>query len=144
MARNDIKYFFWGLKRKNNQVRYKLETYNRLKLLSKKSSMNSEHFTKDNFEEKVIKSTIPVMVDFWATWCGPCRMAGPVIDQLVKQYKDRLVVGKVNVDEEKELAQKYGVMSIPTVVFFKAGKEVERTVGFPGKEEYEEVIKKLL
>jgi len=106
--------------------------------------MSCQHFTKDNFEEKVIKNSLPVMVDFWATWCGPCRMAGAVIDKLAQQYKDKLAVGKVNVDEEQELAQKYGVMSIPTVIFFKAGKELERIVGFPGKDGYEGVIKKLI
>jgi len=106
--------------------------------------MSAIHFKKDDFEEKVIKSKRPVMVDFWAIWCGPCKMAGPVVDELAKEYKGKAVIGKVNIDEEQELAQKYGVMSIPTIIIFKDGKEVERKVGFPGKQGYEEMIKKLL
>ncbi len=105
--------------------------------------MAAVHFAKDNFA-KTLKEDKPVMVDFFATWCGPCRMAGPVLDELAKEYKDKVVIGKVDVDEEKDLAQQYGVMSIPTVIVFKEGKEVERITGFPGKEGYEEVIKKLI
>lgn len=106
--------------------------------------MTAIHFKKEDFEEKVIKSKKPVMVDFGAPWCAPCRMAEPVIDELAKEYKGKAVIGKVNIDEEQDLAGKYGVMSIPTVIIFKEGKEVERKVGFPGKEGYEEMIKKLL
>lgn len=83
------------------------------------------------------------MVDFFGEWCPPCRLAGPVIDELVKEYKGKMVVGKVDVDQNQELAQKLGVMSIPTVIFFKDGKEVERVVGFPGKAGYEKIIKKI-
>ena len=85
--------------------------------------------TAENFEEVVLKSTKPVVVDFWATWCGPCKMMGPVIDQLADELAATAVVGKVNVDEEQELAMRYGVMSIPTVIFFKDGKEIDRKVG---------------
>lgn len=102
--------------------------------------MATVSFDKKSFD-KAIKGDKPVMVDFFATWCGPCRMAGPVIDELAREYKDKMVVGKVNVDEAKELAQEYGVMSIPTVIIFKDGKEAERITGFPGKEGYEEAIK---
>ena len=80
------------------------------------------------------------MLDFWAPWCGPCRMAGPAIDELAEEYKDKAIIGKVNIDEEKELAEKYGVMSIPTVIVFKDGKEVDRKIGFPGKEAYQKMI----
>ena len=80
------------------------------------------HFDKDNFA-KTIEGNKPVLVDFFATWCAPCRMAGPVIDELAKEYKDKVVIGKVNVDEGKDLAQEYGVMSIPTVIIFKNGKK---------------------
>lgn len=106
--------------------------------------MTALNLTKKDFEEKVLKSDKPVMVDFWAPWCGPCRLAGPVIDELAKEYKDKAGVYKVNVDEDQELAQQYGVMSIPTVVVFKDGKEVERQVGFPGKEGYQAMLDKVI
>ena len=96
--------------------------------------------TTENFEEVVLKSTKPVVVDFWATWCGPCKMMGPVIDQLADELAATAVVGKVNVDEQQELAARYGVMSIPTVVLFKDGKEVERLVGVRTIEEYKAII----
>ncbi len=101
--------------------------------------MVAVHFDKTSFE-KTLKGDKPVMVDFFAEWCGPCRIAGPVIEELSEEYKDKVVIGKVNVDEEKELAQRYGVMSIPTVIIFKDGKEAERKVGFPGKEGYQKMI----
>ncbi len=86
------------------------------------------HFNKEGFE-KALEQGAPMLVDFWADWCGPCRMLAPTIDKLADKFDGRVAVGKVNVDEEGELAQSYGVMSIPTVVLFKDGKEVERTVG---------------
>ena len=86
------------------------------------------HFSKDGFD-KALNDGKLMMVDFWASWCGPCKMLGPVIDDLAKQYEGKAVVGKVNVDEEQELAIRYGVMSIPTVIFFKDGKEIDRKVG---------------
>ncbi|MFC1711668.1 thioredoxin [Patescibacteria group bacterium] len=104
--------------------------------------MSAMHLTKKDFEEKVLKSKTPVMVDFFADWCGPCKMAGPVIDELAVEYKGKAIIAKVNVDEEQELAAQFGVMSIPTVLMFKDGKEVGRQIGFPGKDGYEEMIKK--
>lgn len=95
-----------------------------------------------DFEEKVIKNTLLVLVDFWAAWCGPCKMAGPVLEELAESYKDKLVIAKVNVDDNQNLAVKYKVMSIPTVILFKNGQEVGRQTGFSGKESYEEIIKK--
>ncbi len=86
------------------------------------------HFNKEGFE-KALEQGAPMLVDFWADWCGPCRMLAPTIDKLADKFDGRVAVGKVNVDEEGELAQRYGVMSIPTVVLFKDGKEVERVVG---------------
>lgn len=103
--------------------------------------MTTIHFTKNNLGEK-LKSDKLVMVDFFAEWCGPCKMAGPVIDELAGEYKGKAIIGKVNIDEEQELASKYKVMSIPTVIVFKNGKEVDRKVGFPGKEGYQKMLDK--
>ena len=96
------------------------------------------HFTKDGFDEALSQGKL-MMVDFWASWCGPCRMLGPVIEQLDNQYPD-VVVGKVNVDDEQELAMRYGVMSIPTVIFFKDGKEIDRKVGVMPPEAFVQVL----
>jgi len=89
--------------------------------------------TNANFEEEVIKSEIPVLVDFWATWCGPCRMVGPVVSEIAEEYEGKVKVGKVNVDEEDELAERFGVQSIPTIILFKNGEEAARQVGFAPK-----------
>lgn len=86
-------------------------------------------FTKDNFDSEVLKSSVPVVVDFYADWCGPCRMMGPVVEQMAEEYDGRAKVGKVNSDEESELAEKYGVMSIPDILFIKDGKVVDQSVG---------------
>lgn len=98
----------------------------------------------DDFEEQVLKADLPVFVDFTAEWCGPCRMAGPVIDELAEEYKDKVKFVKVNVDEEKEVASRFGIMSIPTIMIFKDGKEVERQMGFLGKDGFEQMLKKHL
>ncbi len=84
--------------------------------------------TKDNFMDEVLKSDKPVLIDFWATWCGPCRMMSPVIDEIAAENAD-IKVGKINVDEQPELAQKYGVMSIPTVILFKNGQPAFTSIG---------------
>lgn len=97
-------------------------------------------FTTDNFEEEVLKSDVPVLVDFWATWCGPCQMQGPVVEQAAEEMAGTVKVGKLNVDEEGSVAQQYGVMSIPTLIVFKNGKEAGRAVGYQTMEQ----LKKLM
>ncbi|MDY3794496.1 MAG: thioredoxin [Erysipelotrichaceae bacterium] len=96
--------------------------------------------TRENFENEVMKSNIPVLIDFWAPWCGPCRMMGPIIEQLAEEYEGKAKVGKVNVDEEGELSQAFGVMSIPTIVFVKDGKVVRQAVGARPKAEVEAML----
>ena len=91
------------------------------------------YFNQESFDQTLNEGKL-MMVDFWADWCGPCKMLAPVIDSLAGQYADTAVVGKVNVDEEQELAIRYGVMSIPTIIFFKDGQEIDRKVGvMPGE-----------
>jgi len=96
--------------------------------------------TKDNFEREVIKSEQPVLVDFWASWCGPCKMLSPVISELAEEYEGRVKVGKVNVDEEPELASAFRVASIPTVVLFKDGEVKETSVGYRPKQQLKDMI----
>lgn len=91
--------------------------------------------TKDNFEKEVLNSDLPVLIDFWAPWCGPCRMLGPVIEDIAKEYEGVAKVCKVNVDEENELASAFRVVSIPTVVVMKGGKVVNVSVGYKSKAE---------
>ena len=88
------------------------------------------HVTDGNFEKAVLQSSIPVVVDFWAPWCGPCRMVAPVLDKLAKDYAGKLLVAKVNVDNERQYAGKYGVQGIPTMLFVKNGEIVDTVVGF--------------
>ena len=102
--------------------------------------MAAAHLTKADFGEKI--KTGVALVDFWAEWCGPCKMAGPIIDELSTDYAGKVLVGKVDVDAEGELAQKFGVMSIPTVILFKDGVELARQVGFAGKQGYLDLLKK--
>lgn len=100
--------------------------------------------TDANFEREVLKTDLPVLVDFWAPWCGPCQMAEPAVEELAKELEGKLKIGKLNVDENPQTAQKFEVMSIPTVVLFKEGKEMGRKIGFEGKEGYKKLIEEIL
>lgn len=100
-------------------------------------------FTDQNFEAEVLKSDKPVLVDFWAVWCGPCQMMGPIIEELAEEVKGKYKVGKMNVDENRETAAKFGIMSIPTLIIFKDGKAVKQLVGVQAKENLKEELGKI-
>ena len=95
--------------------------------------MSVKHFSNDTFQSEVLQGSGPILVDFWAPWCGPCKMLGPVIDVLADELSGKAVVGKVNIDDEPDLAAKYGVVTIPTIILFKDGQEVNRLVGVQSK-----------
>ncbi|MGK9368104.1 thioredoxin [Melioribacter sp. Ez-97] len=101
-------------------------------------------FTDGNFEAEALKSDIPVIVDFWAAWCGPCRMIAPIIEELAEEYDGKVKVGKLDVDENQQTAIKYGVRSIPTVLFFKNGEVVDTVIGAVPKSVFVEKLEKLL
>ena len=96
--------------------------------------------TKDNFENEVLKADKPAVIDFWAPWCGPCRMMGPVIEKFAEEFDGKYVVGKVNVDEEDELSSRFNIMSIPTIKVFKNGQEVASALGVQTREKLLELI----
>lgn len=98
--------------------------------------------TDGTFEEQVLKSGLPILVDFWAPWCGPCKMAEPILEELSDAYEGKVSITKVNVDENQTNASKLGVMSIPTTILFKNGAEVGRQIGFAGKKAFEDLVKK--
>ena len=100
--------------------------------------------TTENFEEMVLNSDKPVLVDFWAEWCGPCRMVGPIVDELHTEYEGKAIVGKVNVDDQQEISAKYGIRNIPTILFFKAGEIVDKNVGVAPKSDLANKIDALL
>jgi thioredoxin 1 len=101
------------------------------------------NFTDQNFDAEVLKSDKPVLVDFWAPWCGPCQVMGPIIEELAKEMGDKIKIGKMNVDESPETAQKYSIMSIPTLKIFKGGKIVKEFVGLQAKETLKEELEKI-
>jgi thioredoxin 1 len=106
--------------------------------------MSEIKLTEDNFEKEVLKSDIPVLVDFWASWCGPCMMLAPVVEEIAKEYEGKIKVGKLNVDEQQKLAITYKISSIPALKLFKNGEVADSTVGYMPKEELEAFINNAL
>ena len=91
--------------------------------------MSIQHFTDSNFKKEVLESKVPVVVDFWANWCGPCKMIGPIVEELAKEYEGKVKIGKVDVDTNPKSASTYGIMSIPSLMFFKDGKVMDQVTG---------------
>jgi thioredoxin 1 len=102
------------------------------------------HLTDANFKKEVLESNLPVLVDFWATWCGPCRVIAPIIEELAGEYRQKIKIGKLDVDESPKTASLYGIMSIPTIMFFKNGKVLEQFVGALTKPELKRKIEENL
>ena len=102
------------------------------------------HFTDENFNEEVLASDIPVLVDFYADWCGPCKMLAPVIETLAGEWEGKVKIGKLNVDNAMDTAQSYGIQSIPTLLYFKNGEVVNKSIGVVSKSEIEQVLNSLL
>ncbi len=105
---------------------------------------NVSKFTDANFDVEVVKSGLPVLVDFWAEWCGPCRMMGPILDDLAPVYQGKLKIGKLNVDENQDTPSQFGVMNIPTMIVFKGGIEVDRIIGAMSKPDLQKKLDKAL
>ena len=103
----------------------------------------AQQVTEENFKE-LVSGDKPLMVDFWAEWCGPCRMISPIVEELAQEYENKIIVGKVNVDENDELANEFGIRSIPTLLFFKNGKVVDKHVGAASKSALESKLNALL
>jgi len=113
-------------------------------LLFWRSEKMEMEFTKENFEKEVLESALPVLVDFWAPWCGPCKMVAPIVKELAEEYSGRLKVGKLNTDDNSTLAERYGIRGIPTLIVFKSGKVVEQLVGALPKSQLQPMIDKHL
>ncbi len=106
--------------------------------------MGALHVNDENFKKEILESKVPCLVDFWAEWCGPCRRVGPIVEEVATEYGDKFKIAKLNVDEGQKTASAYGVMSIPTLMFFKDGKVSEQIVGAIGKAELKEKIEEHL
>jgi thioredoxin 1 len=109
-----------------------------------KDYMKSLELTEETFEQEVLKATIPVLIDFWAAWCGPCKMIAPIVEELAIEYEGKLKIGKVDVDNHQKIAMQYGIRSIPTLLIFKGGKVVEQIVGAAPKKTLVEKLSKHL
>ncbi|MDD2587254.1 MAG: thioredoxin [Syntrophomonadaceae bacterium] len=105
---------------------------------------NIKKLTVGNWEEEVLQSELPILVDFWAAWCGPCRMVGPIVEVLAAENEGKINVGKLNVDENREIAAQFGIKGIPTLIFFKGGSEVKRIVGVQGKPQLQRAIDEVI
>ena len=106
--------------------------------------MSSIEITSDNFESEVLQSPLPVLIDFWAPWCGPCKMIGPVLDQIADEYSGQLKVGKINIDENGTLAEQHGIVSIPTLIVYKGGEMAAQKTGSAPKHDIEALFKNLI
>ena len=102
------------------------------------------HVTDDTFEELVLNASVPVLIDFWAPWCGPCRMIAPIVEELAAKYEGRAVIAKINTDENIDVATNLGIMGIPTIILFQDGEEVDRVVGFAPGHTLEDKLKALI
>jgi thioredoxin 1 len=106
--------------------------------------MKPVELTEESFEQEVLKATIPVLIDFWAAWCGPCKMIAPIVEELATEYEGKLKIGKVDVDNHQKIAMQYGIRSIPTLLMFKGGKVVEQIIGAAPKKTLVEKLSKHL
>lgn len=106
--------------------------------------MSLHHFNDANFKKEVLESELPVMVDFWATWCSPCKLIGPIVEEFAKEYAGKIKIGKVNVEDSPKVSSQYGVMSIPTLMFFKKGKVMDQVVGALKRQELKKKIEENL
>ena len=106
--------------------------------------MSAISVNKNNFNQEVLNSDKPVLMDFWAPWCGPCRMVGPIIDELATEYEGRVTIGKMDVDNNNDVVAQFGIRNIPTVLFFKDGKMVDKVVGATAKDKFVEKIEAML
>jgi len=107
-------------------------------------SENIAHVNQESFQSTVLEAQKPVLVDFWAEWCGPCKMVAPVIDELAGEYKDKAGFAKINVDENPKLASQFGVMSIPTIMIFKNGKPEQQVIGYKSKNDLKKLLDSVL
>lgn len=102
------------------------------------------HLTNRNFKKEVLESNLPVLVDYWAPWCGPCKMVAPIIEELAKEYEGKIKIGKLNVDENQDIPTQYGIMSIPTLMFFKDGKVTDQIIGVLSKQQLKKKIEEII